>query len=49
MRYDHKKGEGNGRLVALDTALDDIHFRVVQTGTSHVVLHSDCYRLVVRD
>jgi hypothetical protein len=27
----------------------DHHFRVIQTGTSHVVLQSDCYRLIVRD
>jgi hypothetical protein len=27
----------------------DIHFRVVPTGTSNVVLHSDCYRLARRD
>lgn len=27
----------------------DIHFRVIQTGTSDVTLQSDCYRLVVRD
>jgi hypothetical protein len=27
----------------------DIHFRVVETGTSNVVLQSDCYRFVVRD
>jgi hypothetical protein len=27
----------------------DIHFRVVQNGTTNVPLHSDCYRFVVRD
>ena len=27
----------------------DIHFRVIQTATSNVMLHSDCYELVVRD
>ena len=27
----------------------DIHFRVIQTGTSNVVLHSDCFQLLIRD
>lgn len=27
----------------------DNHFRVIQTGTTNVVLHSDCYGLIVRD
>jgi hypothetical protein len=27
----------------------DIHFRVIETGTTNVVLQSDCYRFVVRD
>jgi hypothetical protein len=27
----------------------DIHFRVIQAGTTNVVLQSDCYRFVVRD
>jgi len=27
----------------------DIHFRVIQDGTTNVPLHSDCYRFVVRD
>ena len=27
----------------------DIHFRVIETGTTSVVLQSDCYRFVVRD
>jgi hypothetical protein len=27
----------------------DIHFRVIQEGTTNVPLHSDCYRFVVRD
>ena len=27
----------------------DIHFRVIQNGTTNVPLHSDCYRFVVRD
>ena len=27
----------------------DIHFRVIQTGTTNVALQSDCYRFVVRD
>jgi hypothetical protein len=26
----------------------DIHFRVIENGTSHVALESDCYRFVVR-
>ena len=32
------------------TALpSDIHFRVIQTGTRNIALHSDCYQLLVRD
>lgn len=32
------------------TALpSDIHFRVIQTGTSNIALQSDCYQLLVRD
>jgi hypothetical protein len=32
------------------TALpSDIHFRVIQTGTSNISLRSDCYKLLVRD
>lgn len=27
----------------------DIYFRVVEAGTTHVVLQSDCYRFIVRD
>lgn len=27
----------------------DIHFRVIQAGTTNVALQSDCYRFVVRD
>ena len=27
----------------------DIYFRVIQTGTTSVVLQSDCYQYVVRD
>ena len=27
----------------------DIHFRVIQTGTSNVALHSDCFQLLLRD
>jgi hypothetical protein len=27
----------------------DIHFRIVETGTSNVVLQSECYRFIVRD
>jgi hypothetical protein len=27
----------------------DIHFRVIQAGTSNVALQSDCYQLLVRD
>ena len=27
----------------------DIHFRVVQTGTSNIALHSDCFQLLIRD
>jgi len=27
----------------------DIHFRVIEIGTTNVVLQSDCYRFVVRD
>jgi len=27
----------------------DIHFRVIETGTTNVALQSDCYRFVVRD
>jgi hypothetical protein len=27
----------------------DIHFRVLETGTTNVVLQSDCYRFVIRD
>ncbi|MEP6593692.1 MAG: hypothetical protein ABJC51_08360 [Acidobacteriota bacterium] len=34
--------------IAAGTAFD-IHFRVIQTGTTNVALQSDCYRFVVRD
>ena len=27
----------------------DIHFRVIQTGTNNIPLHSDCYQLLIRD
>ena len=47
---------GNGRadlwrdLAAFSPgAAFDIHFRVVEAGTTNVVLQSDCYRFVVRD
>ena len=33
---------------AVGTAFD-IHFRVIETGTTNVVLQSDCYRFVIRD
>ena len=35
-------------LFAAGTAFD-IYFRVIETGTTNVVLQSDCYRFVVRD
>ena len=35
-------------LFAAGTAFD-IHFRVVEAGTTNVVLQSDCYRFIVRD
>ena len=34
--------------IAAGTAFD-IYFRVVETGTTNVVLQSDCYRYIVRD
>jgi hypothetical protein len=34
--------------LAPETAFD-IYFRVIDTGTSHVALQSDCYRFVVRN
>ena len=34
--------------IAAGTAFD-IHFRVIQNGTTNVPLESDCYRFVVRD
>ena len=37
------------RAVPATAAGSDIHFRVIQTGTSIVALHSDCYKLLVRD
>ncbi len=38
----------NLSLLAPGTAFD-IHFRVIETGTTNVALQSDCYRFVVRD
>jgi hypothetical protein len=46
------KGTARAALWRLVPAIPvplDIHFRVVQTGTSQVALQSDCYRLIVRD
>jgi hypothetical protein len=46
------KGSGRAELwraLPSTVAPSDIHFRVVSTGTSNVVLHSDCYRLLRRD
>lgn len=37
------------RAVPATAAGSDIHFRVIQTATSIVALHSDCYKLLVRD
>lgn len=34
--------------IAAGTAFD-IHFRVIDNSTTNVVLHSDCYRFVIRD
>jgi hypothetical protein len=34
--------------LAPDTTFD-IHFRVIDNGTGHVALQSDCYRFVVRN
>jgi hypothetical protein len=47
-----EKGTGRAQLwrAVPATALgSDIHFRVIQTGTSNVALQSDCYKLLVRD
>ncbi len=37
------------RLASANPVSFDIHFRVIHTVTSNVVLQSDCYRLLVRD
>jgi hypothetical protein len=37
------------RPVPATAAASDIHFRVVQTGTSNVTLQSDCFPLLLRD
>lgn len=37
------------RAVPATASPSDLHFRVVPTGASNVVLHSDCYRLLRRD
>ena len=37
------------RAVPATGTASDIHFRVIETGTSTVVLQSDCYQLLVRD
>jgi hypothetical protein len=48
------KGTGRASLwrdvssIAAGTAFD-IYFRVIETGTTNVVLQSDCYRYIVRD
>jgi len=47
-----EKGTGRAELWrALPPTVtpSDIHFRVIQTGTSNVVLQSGCYQLLVRD
>ena len=46
------RGTGRAELwrpVPATAAPSDIHFRVVQTGTSIVALQSDCYPLLLRD
>ena len=47
-------GTGTGRAalwraVPATAVGSDIHFRVLQTGTSNIPLHSGCYPLLVRD
>ena len=47
-------GTGTGRAelwrpVPPTVTPSDIHFRVIQTGTSNVALHSDCFQLLIRD
>jgi hypothetical protein len=37
------------RVVPPTASASDIHFRVVPTGTSTAVLHSECFRLLRRD
>jgi hypothetical protein len=37
------------RPVPATATPSDIHFRVIQTGTSNVALHSDCFQLLLRD
>jgi hypothetical protein len=37
------------RAVPATATPSDIHFRVIQTGTSNIPLQSDCYQLLVRD
>jgi hypothetical protein len=37
------------RAVPATATPSDIHFRVIQTGTGTIALHSDCYQLLVRD
>jgi hypothetical protein len=37
------------RAVPATATPSDIHFRVIQTGTSNIPLHSECYQLLVRD
>ena len=46
------KGTGRAELwraLPPTVSPSDIHFRVVPTGTSQAVLHSDCYQLLLRD
>jgi hypothetical protein len=37
------------RSVPATATPSDIHFRVIQTGTSTIALQSDCFQLLVRD
>ena len=46
------RGTGRAELwrpVPATATPSDIHFRVIQTGTSNVALQSDCFPLLVRD
>ena len=47
-----ERGTGRAELwrpVPATVTPSDIHFRVIQTDTSTVVLQSDCYQLLIRD